>query len=69
MDRINLECGWLAHADHLIVPESCVPLVREYNVYSWDEKKDNVPEDRNDHTINAEQYSWLPYKDKIGVPQ
>ena len=40
---------------------------REYNAYSWQEDKDNEPEDRNDHTINAEQYSWLPYKDKIGA--
>ena len=69
IDRINLECGWLAHGDHLIVAESCAPLVREYNTYSWDEKKDNVPEDRNDHAVNAEQYSWLPYREKIGTVQ
>lgn len=69
IDRINLEGGWLAHGDHLMVAESCGPLVREYNAYSWDEKKDNIPEDRNDHCVNAEQYSWLPYKDKIGAVQ
>lgn len=67
IDRINLEGGWLAHGEHLIVRESCGAMIREYNAYSWQEDKDNEPEDRNDHTINAEQYSWLPYKDKIGA--
>lgn len=69
IDRINLEGGWLAHGDHLIVAESCGALVREYNAYSWREDKDNEPEDRNDHAVNAEQYSWLPYKEKIGTVQ
>ena len=69
LDRINLECGWLAHGDHLVVEEVCGPLIQEYNSYSWDEKKDNTPEDRNDHAVNAEQYAWLPYKDKIGAVQ
>ena len=66
LDRINLECGWLAHGDHLFVQEACAPLIEEYNVYSWDEKKPNCPEDRNDHCVNAEQYAWLPYKEQIG---
>lgn len=67
IDRIKLECGWLAHGEHLILAESCGPLIREYNTYSWKEDKNNEPEDRNDHAVNAEQYSWLPYKDKIGA--
>lgn len=33
--------------------------------YSWDEEKD-VPEDRNDHTINSQQYGWIPYRNMIG---
>ena len=65
IDRINLECGWLAHGDHLILAGACAPMIREYNAYSWDTKHPDQPEDRNDHTINAEQYAWLPYKDKI----
>lgn len=65
LDRIQLEIGWLAHGDHLMVQETCAPLIQEYNAYSWKESKDE-PEDRNDHTVNAEQYSWLPYKEKIG---
>lgn len=67
VDRINLECGWLAHGDHLIVADACAPMIREYNAYSWDTQHPNRPEDCNDHTINAEQYAWLPYKDKIGA--
>lgn len=67
IDRINLECGWLANGSHLIVEDACAPMIREYNAYSWDTKRPNEPEDRNDHTVNAEQYAWLPYKDKIGA--
>lgn len=64
MDRIKLEQGWLAHGDSLIV-ESCTECIRERNTYSWLEDKD-APEDRNDHTINADQYGWIPYKTQIG---
>jgi phage terminase large subunit len=66
IDRINLQAGWMAHGDFLLVQEYCQPEIDELDSYSWDEEKDNVPEDGNDHTINADQYSWLPYKDKIG---
>lgn len=64
IDRINLESGWLAHDESLIV-DTCKGTIREYNTYSWKEDKDE-PEDRNDHYINGGQYSWLPYKGKIG---
>lgn len=66
IDRINLQSGWMAHGDYLIVAEYCKPLIDELNLYSWKEDKDNEPEDRNDHCINADQYGWLPYKEKIG---
>lgn len=66
IDRINLQAGWMAHGDFLLVQEYCQPEIDELNAYSWDEDKDNVPEDGNDHTINADQYSWLPYKHLIG---
>ncbi len=65
IDRINLELGWMAHDQSFIV-DSCKETIRERNQYSWEEKKDK-PEDRNDHTVNADQYSWLPYKSRIGV--
>jgi phage terminase large subunit len=64
IDRINLQSGWMAHEDFLIV-DTCKESMRELNLYSWKEDKDE-PEDRNDHTINADQYSWLPFKDRIG---
>lgn len=66
IDRINLQNGWMARGDYLIVEEYCKPLIDELNLYSWKEDKDNEPEDRNDHCVNADQYGWLPYKDKIG---
>lgn len=64
LDRINLQAGWMAHGDYLIL-DTCGPMIEELNAYSWKEEK-NEPEDRNDHTINASQYGWLPYKHQIG---
>lgn len=64
IDRINFEAGWLAHGESLVV-DTCKESIRELNTYSWKDDKDE-PEDRNDHTINANQYSWLPFRDKIG---
>lgn len=77
IDRIQLAQGWLkpkkehvmidgvqVYADYLIVDE-CTECIREMNTYSWKEDK-SEPEDANDHTINADQYSWIPYKQMIG---
>lgn len=66
IDRINLQAGWMAHGDYLLIGAGCKPEIDELHVYSWSDAKDNTPEDGNDHCINAAQYSWLPYKDKIG---
>lgn len=66
IDRINLQLGWLSQ-DCYFVLEHCTNSIAELESYSWLEDKDNTPEDRNDHTINADQYAWLPYKSKIGV--
>lgn len=64
IDRLNLQIGWMAGGNYLIL-DGCKELIDEMNVYSW--KTDgNEPEDRNDHTINADQYSWIPYKHMIG---
>lgn len=65
INRIKLQNGWMAHGDFLIVGENCKENIDELNLYSWKEDKDE-PEDGHDHTINADQYSWLPFKDKIG---
>lgn len=65
MDRINLQLGWIAKKQ-FFVAEHCHEYLRELGVYAWMEDKDE-PEDRNDHTINACQYAWLPFVNEIGV--
>lgn len=66
IDRINLQLGWLAQGYYYILGH-CTNTINEMEVYSWQEDKDNTPEDGNDHCINSAQYSWLPYKTKIGA--
>ncbi len=66
IDRINLQLGWL-HTGHYFIVDSCINHITELEIYSWQEDKDNTPEDANDHTINASQYGWIPYIDKIGI--
>lgn len=67
IDRIHLQLGWLFSNDqvHYYVLEHCVNHIRELESYSWKEDK-YEPEDANDHTINAAQYGWIPFKTKIG---
>lgn len=65
IDRIKLQSGWI-QTGHYYVTDTCKNHILELQTYSYDEKKDNTPEDANDHTINAGQYSWLPYKERIG---
>jgi len=65
IDRINLQNSWIAKKQYLIV-ETCKEHIKEHYTYSWLPNKDE-PEDGNDHSINACQYSWLPYKSQIGV--
>lgn len=67
LDRINLQLGWIKQCCYL-VNEKCVNHLHEIDVYSWDEDKDK-PEDRNDHTINANQYGWIPYQNMIGFEE
>lgn len=68
IDRIELQLAWMSGSDPAfrIVAERCKPYIRELNVYSWDERKDSTPEDGNDHSIQSCQYSWIPYRDRIG---
>jgi PBSX family phage terminase large subunit len=65
INRIELQLGWL-HTGHYVVLDNCTHHIRELESYAWKEDKDSQPEDRNDHTINAAQYAFLPYKTKIG---
>ena len=64
LDRIKLQLGWIQQSCYLVV-DTCMGHIAELERYSWDEEKDK-PEDRNDHTINANQYAWIPYRQMIG---
>ena len=66
IDRINLQLGWL-HKDYYLIVDTCKNHIQELETYSWQEEKDNTPEDSNDHTINSCQYAWIPYVSKIGI--
>lgn len=67
LDRINLQLGWIQQDCYLVV-DTCTEHLSELERYSWQEDKD-LPEDRNDHTVNAGQYSWIPYKSFIGFEE
>ena len=45
--------------------EEAEKKLKEMEKYSWDDEKD-VPEDKNDHTINSQQYGWIPFRNMIG---
>ena len=71
LDRINLQLGWLSYDNEckklpaFYVLDHCQEYISEMERYSWDEKKDNTPEDGHDHMIQSVQYGWIPYRDKI----
>ena len=67
LDRINLQLGWIQQGCYLVV-DTCGEHLSELDRYSWDDEKDK-PEDRNDHTINASQYGWIPYRQGIGFEE
>lgn len=67
IDRINLQLGWIQQGSYYVV-DTCTEHLSELERYSWDDEKD-IPEDRNDHTINANQYAWIPYRDMIGFEE
>lgn len=65
IDRIILMLGWIQNGCYYIL-DHCVNSIAEMELYSWLEEKDNKPEDGHDHTINADQYAWIPFKGQIG---
>jgi hypothetical protein len=67
LDRIKLQLGWIEQGCYLVV-DTCTEHLAELDRYSWDEEKDK-PEDRNDHTINASQYGWIPYRTLVGFEE
>lgn len=64
IDRIMLMRGYIQNG-YYIVLDHCLEHINELNVYAYKDET-GVPEDRNDHTINASQYSWLPWIKQIG---
>ena len=67
LDRIKLQLGWIQQDCYLVV-DACEGHLHELDTYSWDEEKDE-PEDRNDHSINAQQYAWIPYRNLVGFEE
>lgn len=45
--------------------DACTNHITEMEKYSWNEDKD-ILEDKNDHTINSQQYGWIPFRNMIG---
>lgn len=65
IDRIHLQLGWFKTDDYIVLAH-CVNHIKELEVYSWKGDK-YEPEDRNDHTINASQYGFIPHVNEIGI--
>jgi PBSX family phage terminase large subunit len=65
IDRIHAMLGWFKTDDYMILSH-CKNHIHELEIYSWKEDK-YEPEDKNDHTINASQYGWIPYTNEIGI--
>ena len=67
---MNRQLGWLSPAGNgpcFFVTERCPVYIHELETYSWRADEDNVPEDGNDHMINAVQYAWMPFEQMIGT--
>lgn len=65
IDRIHLQLGWFKANDYLVLSH-CINHIKELESYSWKDDK-YEPEDRNDHTINASQYGFIPHINEIGI--
>jgi phage terminase large subunit len=64
-DRITWTLDAL-HQHAYLINESCVEHIKEMKNYMWNQKKSFVPLDKNDHTINAVQYAFIPYRHLVG---
>ena len=68
IDRIHLMLNWFNCENgepYYYILDHCKNHIAELEVYSWQEDK-YEPEDKNDHTINASQYGWIPFRKFIG---
>lgn len=66
IDRINYQKGWIS-TGHYYVCNTCKNHIKELQTYSWSERGNKaIPEDANDHTINSQQYAFIPFIKLIG---
>lgn len=68
IDRIHHMQDWIGtefNEPVYIVSSACKEHLRELGAYSWKDDR-YEPEDANDHTINASQYGYTPFKNIIG---
>jgi hypothetical protein len=61
IDRIQWTLDAL-HKNAYFINSKCIAHIDEMNNYVWNDKKNLTPMDKNDHTLNASQYAWIPYK-------
>lgn len=70
IERVNHTNNWIDKDEEreptYYVNERCTTHIKEMSFYSYDK---GVPEDRNDHTINAVQYAFIPLISRVGVVQ
>ena len=64
-DRIQWTLDAL-HKNCYLINENCQEHIKEMKNYMWNEKKSFTPLDKNDHTINAVQYAFIPYRHLVG---
>lgn len=66
VDRANMMHGWIhkeSEPPSYLVVDHCDTHIQEINTWSW---KGDKPEDKNDHTINASQYGFMPLRKQVG---
>lgn len=68
IDRIHMMLNWFnceKQEPFYYILDHCKKHIVELETYSWRDDK-YEPEDKNDHTINASQYGWIPFRKFIG---
>jgi hypothetical protein len=67
MERISNLDNWMKHGYYYVL-DHCLEHIKEIENYSWKEgNKENVPEDKWNHTIDSFFYATIPYFTKIGI--
>lgn len=64
-ERIKMQQSWV-YTGHYLVCDHCTNHLAEIAAYSWDDKAIDTPCDYGDHSINAAQYGWIPFRWDIG---